>query len=74
MDKGWSILLERRRENMKTIEAIETMEVIETLTYIERRRHSTIPGDRVIFHGQRLAKDAQINRDIVGILFFLLLL
>lgn len=56
------------------IEAIETMEVIETLTYIERRRHSTIPGDRVIFHGQRLAKDAQINRDIVGILFFLLLL
>lgn len=77
MDKGWSILLECRRENMKTIEAIEaieTMEVIETLTYIERRRHSTIPGDRVIFHGQRLAKDAQINRDIVGILFFLLLL
>lgn len=55
----------------RILETIETIELIETLTYTKCWRHSITLSDRVIFHGQRLAKDAQINRDIVGILFFL---
>lgn len=55
----------------RILEMIEAIELIETLTYTKCWRHSITLSDRVIFHGQRLAKDAQINRDIVGIFFFL---